>query len=71
MVDLKELNKECEVNCNSLKEFCEKYHKRKYEGEEKIADYEAHEWDMRHRGYTIIPHHDSITGETVSYYGKI
>lgn len=67
MKDLYEAFKEYEVKAGSLKEFCDKYHNYAYHA----ADYEDHKLDLMKYGYTIIPRHDSKTGEIVSYYGKI
>lgn len=35
------------------------------------ADYEAHKRDIEKYGFTFIPHHESVTGNIVSYYGKV
>ena len=35
------------------------------------ADYADHKADMEKYGYTIIPASSSITGQIVSYYGRI
>lgn len=66
--------KKYEVKCNSLKEFCEKYHNygawRSRTADYREADYFSHREDMEKYGFTIIPRLDSITGEVVSYYGE-
>lgn len=60
------------VYAESLKEFCEKYHKPgKIADFNREADYAEHKADMEKYGYTIIPASTSITGQTVSYYGRI
>lgn len=63
---LYDLFKKYEVQANNLRDFCDKYHKYEYSEE----DYEAHKRELE-TGFTIISHHDSKTGETVSYYGKV
>lgn len=67
--------KKYEVKADSLKEFCEKYHRRgayHERGEEYMEyDYEDHMKDMEKDGYTIIPQGSSTTGDIVSYYGEI
>lgn len=65
--------KEYEVSANSLEDFLQKYTKhRQHEG--RGAEYvknriESHAQDMKKFGFTFITHHDSVTGEIVSYYG--
>jgi len=63
--------KKYEVCANSLQEFCNIYHRQKYEGDQAKTDYKDHKRDLETTGFTFIPCHDSITGEIVSYYGKI
>lgn len=67
MKNLYESFKKYVVYAENLREFCDKFHNHTYNE----SDYEAHKEDLEKYGYTIIPHHDSITGNIVSYYGKI
>jgi len=66
--------KKYEVKAENLEDFLEKYTKRgrhKERGEEYVeARIKSHSEDLSKYGYTFITHHDSITGETVSYYGN-
>lgn len=55
------------VEAESLRDFCDRYHNYEYSE----TDYKMHKFDMEKDGYTIIDHWDSVTGEVVSYYGKI
>jgi len=55
------------VAADNLRDFCDKYHNYKYSEE----DYNDHKKDIENYGFTFIPHHDSKTGDIVSYYGKI
>lgn len=61
--------------CESLKEFCDTYHRRGAyhdRGEDYMkCDYESHKKDMEVYGFTFIPKGSSTTGDNVSYYGKI
>jgi hypothetical protein len=65
--------KKYEVKANSLEEFLKKYTKHdRHEGrgqEYVKARIQSHKEDLEKFGYTLITHHDSITGQTVSYYG--
>ena len=58
------------VYAESLREFCEEWHRK-----DKIADfesdYESHKQELIRDGFTIIPASTSKTGEIVSYYGKV
>lgn len=58
------------VYAESLQEFCDKWH-RPGKVQDKAADYEDHKQDMLKYGFTIIPKSTSVTGEVVSYYGRI
>lgn len=66
--------KEYEVKCNSLEEFLEKYTQRsKHRG--RGDDYvniriQSHQNDLDKYGFTFVTRHDSVTGDTVSYYGQ-
>jgi hypothetical protein len=71
---LYEAFKKYQVEADSIEDFHNKYHKpQRYtdRGKEYMecvikTGYE----DMEKYGYTFITHHDSKTGETVSYYEK-
>jgi hypothetical protein len=73
-MSLYETFKKYQVEANSVEDFHNKYHKEsRYtdRGKEYMecvikTSYEELEKD----GFTFITHHDSKTGETVSYYGK-
>lgn len=64
--------KEFKVEASSLKEFLQRYTKHKQHegrGQEYVkARIESHNKDLEKYGYTFITHHDSVTGEIVSYY---
>lgn len=75
MKDLYELYKKYEVkDVKTIEDFLKKYGKYdRYEGRGK--DYikcsiESHKKDLKKYGYTIISHHDGVTGQVVSFYGK-
>lgn len=63
------------VKANSLKEFCDLYHRAGAyhdRGKEYMqADYESHKEELERDGFTFIPQFESTTGDIVSYYGKI
>lgn len=60
------------VHAESLKEFCETWHKPGIINDfNREADYENHKADMEKYGFTFIPASSSITGQHVSYYGRI
>lgn len=63
------------VKADSLKEFCDLYHRAgayHERGEEYMqADYEHHKAELERDGFTFIPQGSSATGRVVSYYGKI
>lgn len=60
------------VYAESLQEFCEKWHKPGTITDfNREADYADHKADMQKYGYTIIPASTSITGQIVSYYGRV
>lgn len=63
------------VKADSLKEFCDLYHRAGAyhdRGEEYMqADYEHHKAELERDGFTFIPQGSSTTGGIVSYYGKI
>lgn len=75
MSTLYERFKKYEVKAESLREFCDLYHRRGAyhdRGEEYMQfDYESHKEELERCGYTIIPQGSSTTGGVVSYYGKI
>lgn len=66
--------KQYKVNADSIEDFLKIYTKYdKHEGRGK--DYvkcriESHKEDLKKYGFTFIIHHDSITGETVAFYGN-
>ena len=60
-----------EVKANSLDDFLKTYTKQSVinRGQEHHeARLESHQKDIEKYGYTFITHHDSRTGEIVSYY---
>lgn len=63
------------VKADSLKEFCDQYHRpgAYHERGEKYmqADYQSHKEELERDGFTFIPQGSSTTGRIVSYYGKI
>ena len=60
------------VRAESLREFCETWHKPgSLTDFNRKADYEGHKADLEKYGYTMIPASSSATGRIVSYYGKI
>jgi len=67
--------KKYEVEATDLASFCERYHKasawHNRPADYREADYNGHLNDLAKYGYTIIPHHDSTTGEVVSYYSCV
>lgn len=65
--DLYNSFKKYEVQAENLRDFCDRYHNYSYSE----TDYFCHKEDLEKSGYTIINRHDSITGDTVSYYGKV
>ena len=66
--------KKYEVQADSIEDFIFKYGKpSRYQerGEEYMkVCIQSHKEDLLKCGYDIITHHDSKSGETVSYYGK-
>jgi|GEM_PF-2424448 len=73
--NLYEKFKKYEVEAPDLADFCKRYHKagawHNRPDDYREADYNGHLNDLVKYGYTIIPHHDSVTGEIVSYYGEL
>lgn len=71
-MDLYEHFKQYRVDADSLPDFLERYTKPKQHrerGEEYVvARIKSDQEDFDHFGYTFITRHDSVTGETVSYY---
>jgi len=61
------------VQAESVKDFCEKYHRRDAyhdRGAEYMdVDLQSHIKELEQDGYTIIPKGSSVTGDTVTYYG--
>ncbi|MBS5307733.1 hypothetical protein [Clostridium sp.] len=75
MSNLYELYKKYEVkDVKTIEEFLKKYGKYdRYEGrgEEYFnCSIKSNEEDLNKYGYTIISHHDSVTGRVVSFYNK-
>ena len=70
--DLKEVFRKYEVKADSVEDFLKRYTKpdrHELRGEEYVqARIQSHKEDLQKYGYTFITHHDSITGQTVSYY---
>ena len=66
--------KQYEVKAKSLEDFLETYTKPKAHrerGNEYVeARIKSHAEDLEEYGYTFITHHDSKSGEIVSYYGS-
>lgn len=66
--------KKYEVNADNLEEFLKRYTKHdRHEGrgEEYVkCRIKSHQEDLNKYGFTFITHHDSVTGETVSWYGN-
>jgi hypothetical protein len=74
MKDMKEAFSKYQVEASSIEDFLQRYTKPS-RNEQRPTDYQearikSHTEDLKKYGYTIITHHDSITGECVSYYGK-
>lgn len=67
--------KKYQVPAESIEAFCNTYHKRSAyhdRGKDYMAyDLESHKRELEKYGYTIIPSHDSTTGEVVSYYATV
>ena len=60
------------VDAESLQDFINRYHRPgSITDFNREADYNAHKQDLEKDGFTFIPKGTSITGEIVSYYGKI
>jgi hypothetical protein len=74
MSNLYELFKKYQVEANSIEDFINKYGKHnRYagRGEEYMkVCIESHKEHLREYGFDFITHHDSKTGEIVSYYGN-
>jgi hypothetical protein len=71
--DMKDKFRQYQVNdVRSIEEFLQKYTKHQRHsgrGQEYVkARIESHVQGLNKYGYTIITHHDSVTGETVSFY---
>lgn len=71
--DMAEVFKEYQVHASSVEDFLDKYTKPRSH-RERGEDYvqiriESHKEHLSKYGYTIITRHDSVTGDTVSYYG--
>lgn len=75
MSNLYELYKKYEVkDVKTIEEFLKKYGKYdRYEGRGKeymTCCIESHKRDLEKYGYTIISHHDNVTGQAISFYDK-
>lgn len=73
MKDIKEVFRKYEVEADSVEDFLKRYTKPS-RNEQRCDDYQearikSHTEDLVKYGYTFITHHDSVTGECVSYYG--
>jgi flagellum-specific peptidoglycan hydrolase FlgJ len=74
MKDIKETFRKYEVKAESIEDFLKRYTKPS-RNEQRPEYYQtvrikSHTEDLKKYGYTFITHHDSITGECVSYYGN-
>jgi hypothetical protein len=62
------------VDAESIEDFLEKYtkpSKHKERGQEYVeCRIRSHKEDLEKYGFTFITHHDSITGQCVSWYGN-
>lgn len=67
MISLKEKFKRYIKYAECLREFCDLYHNYEYTEQ----DFEQHRKELLTDGYTIIPSHDSVTGEICSFYGSV
>lgn len=74
MSNLYENFKKYKVKADSIEDFLKRHSKPKaHELREKEyieARIKSHTEDLQKYGYTFITHHDSITGEIVSWYGN-
>jgi len=72
-MNFKEEYRKYEVKANSVEDFLIRYTKpSRNEGRPKDyleARIKSHTEDLEKYGFTFITHHDSITGQCVSYYG--
>lgn len=72
MTDIKELFRDCQVDAESVEDFCNRYHKREsyHERGKEYMKYDIadHKTELESSGYTIITHHESVTGKTVAYF---
>jgi hypothetical protein len=63
------------VKAKSVKDFLEKYYRpdRYHQRGEDYATavLASHEKDFSEEGWTFITHHDSVTGENVSFFDKV
>lgn len=71
MWNAKEHYRQYEVkDVNSAQEFIEKYYKHDRLRDIKHLLISSRIADLQTKGFTIISHHDNVTGKTVSYYGN-
>ena len=72
-INMYETFKKYKVEADNVEDFLNKYTKNnahQSRGMEYVkARIDSHKEDLDRYGYTFITHHDSVTGETVSYYG--
>ena len=72
-MNIYEKMKKYQVQAESVEDFRQRYTKpERYQslGSEYVADVlESAHKDMERYGFTIISHHDSVTGDVVAYYG--
>jgi hypothetical protein len=70
--DIKEIMRKYQVNAESVEDFCNRYYlKRAFtdRGSEYVqAVLETAHKDIEKYGYCLITRHDSVIGETVTYY---
>ena len=73
-MSLYEKFKKYAVSADSVKDFCNRYHRRSAyhdRGAEYMeCDLQDHIKEFEKYGYTIIPQGSSTTGDVVAYYGK-
>lgn len=66
--------KQYEVQADNVEDFCKRYTKYdRHEGRGKeYADYRVNSYteEFEKDGFTMMSHHESVTGQVVSYYNK-
>ena len=64
--------KKYNVYAENLQDFIDRFHRPgKITDFNREDDFNSHKDDLEKYGYTIIPASSSITGQVVSYYGKV